>query len=262
MAECTFFFCRNSLNSLIYNVNPSLFTNFAVQFKRNRMLLKLYHRYVSLFLVLMCFVPHSLNAQVRGRVTDADTGEPIPAVNVYYGKQKTVGTTTNDKGRYTLQAPDKGDTLVFSYVGYQTYKIYIKAGEKKTLNVKLQGLDRELSELLVKPKKRRYSRKDNPAVELMRKVIAAKEKSDLKQNDYYRYDKYQRITFGFNNITQHFIDSSFLRKFPLLVKQVEYCPQTQTNILPLTYNETSSEHIYRKQPEAERNFIREQIRRG
>ena len=256
MAECTFFFCRNSLNSLIYNVNPSLFTNFAVQFKRNRMLLKLYHRYVSLFLVLMCFVPHSLNAQVRGRVTDADTGEPIPAVNVYYGKQKTVGTTTNDKGRYTLQAPDKGDTLVFSYVGYQTYKIYIKAGEKKTLNVKLQGLDRELSELLVKPKKRRYSRKDNPAVELMRKVIAAKEKSDLKQNDYYRYDKYQRITFGFNNITQHFIDSSFLRKFPLLVKQVEYCPQTQTNILPLTYNETSSEHIYRKQPEAERNFIR------
>ena len=92
--------------------------------------------------------------------------------------------------------------------------------------------------------------------ELMRKVIAAKEKSDLRQNDYYRYDKYQRITFGFNNITQHFIDSSFLRKYPLLVKQVEFCPQTQTNILPLTYNETSSEHIYRKQPEAERNFIR------
>lgn len=42
----------------------------------------------------------------------------------------------------------------------------------------------------------------------------------------------------------------------MLVKQVEFCPQTQTNILPLTYNETSSEHIYRKQPEAERNFIR------
>uniref|UniRef100_UPI004027BCF7 carboxypeptidase-like regulatory domain-containing protein n=1 Tax=Paraprevotella clara TaxID=454154 RepID=UPI004027BCF7 len=218
------------------------------------MLLKLYH--ILLFLVLMCFVPHTLKAQIRGRVTDADTGEPIPSVNVYYGKQKTVGTTTNDKGRYTLQTPEKGDTLVFSYVGYQTYKVYIKAGEKKTLNVKLQNLDKELSELLVKPKKRRYSRKDNPAVELMRKVIAAKEKSDLRQNDYYRYDKYQRITFGFNNITQHFIDSSFLRKYPLLVKQVEFCPQTQTNILPLTYNETSSEHIYRKQPEAERNFIR------
>ena len=80
------------------------------------MLLKLYHRYILLFLVLMCFVPHTLKAQIRGRVTDADTGEPIPSVNVYYGKQKTVGTTTNDKGRYTLQTPDKGDTLVFSYV--------------------------------------------------------------------------------------------------------------------------------------------------
>ena len=94
------------------------------------MLLKLYHRYILLFLVLMCFVSHTLKAQIRGRVTDADTGEPIPSVNVYYGKQKTVGTTTNDKGRYTLQTPDKGDTLVFSYVGYQTYKIYIGRREK------------------------------------------------------------------------------------------------------------------------------------
>ena len=126
----------------------------------------------------MCFVPHTLKAQIRGWVTDADTGEPIPSVNVYYGKQKTVGTTTNDKGRYTLQTPEKGDTLVFSYVGYQTYTVYIQAGEKKTLNVKLQNLDKELSELLVKPKKRRYSRKDNHAVEIMRKVIAAKEKRD------------------------------------------------------------------------------------
>ena len=97
------------------------------------MLLKLYHRYILLFLVLMCFVPHTLKAQIRGRVTDADTGEPIPSVNVYYGKQKTVGTTTNDKGRYTLQTPDKGDTLVFSYVATRRIRYNIKAGEKKNI---------------------------------------------------------------------------------------------------------------------------------
>ncbi len=199
----------------------------------------------------------SVRAQISGRVTDAETGIAIPLVNVYYEHQRQTGTVTNAKGRYTLKATEKEDSLVFSCMGYGIRKIFVGGRDaNRIVNVKLHATDRKLSELLVKPKKRRYSRKDNPAVELMRKVIAAKESNNLKQNDYYRYDKYQRITFAFNNITQHLIDSGFLHRFPLLAEQVEYCPQTQTNILPLTYNETASEHIYRKIPEAERNFIK------
>ena len=220
------------------------------------MLRRLYQRYVLFVLLAICGVPVATWGQVKGVVTDAETGDPLPSVNVYYEGQKHIGTVTNINGRYSLRSPLQGDSIVFSYVGYRTYKAYVKKGEHKTLNVKLNDRGRELTELVVKPKRRRYSRKDNPAVALMRKVIAAKDSNDLRENDYYRYDKYQRITFGFNNITQEFMDSGFLRKYPVFLKQVEYCPQTQTNILPLTYNETSSEHIYRKQPEAERDFVR------
>lgn len=220
------------------------------------MLRRLYQRYVLFVLLAICGAPVATWGQVKGVVTDAETGDPLPSVNVYYEGQKHIGTVTNINGRYSLRSPLQGDSIVFSYVGYRTYKAYVKKGERKTLNVKLNDRGRELTELVVKPKRRRYSRKDNPAVALMRKVIAAKDSNDLRENDYYRYDKYQRITFGFNNITQEFMDSGFLRKYPVFLKQVEYCPQTQTNILPLTYNETSSEHIYRKQPEAERDFVR------
>lgn len=220
------------------------------------MLRRLYQRYVLFVLLAICGVPVATWGQVKGVVTDAETGDPLPSVNVYYEGQKHIGTVTNINGRYSLRSPLQGDSIVFSYVGYRTYKAYVKKGERKTLNVKLNDRGRELTELVVKPKRRRYSRKDNPAVALMRKVIAAKDSNDLRENDYYCYDKYQRITFGFNNITQEFMDSGFLRKYPVFLKQVEYCPQTQTNILPLTYNETSSEHIYRKQPEAERDFVR------
>lgn len=200
-------------------------------------------------------LPQNVLGQIQGKVTDKSTGEPIPFVNVYYEQQQTVGTSTDIHGRYTLNTRGKSGKVVFSYVGYKPYSIVVKEGEKRTLNVRLQDREKELNELTVKPKKQRYKRKDNPAVELMRKVIAAKGKSDLKQNDYYRYRKYQRITFAFNNITQEFMDSSFLRRYPLLLRQVEFCPQTQTRILPLTYTETASEHIYRKAPEAEREFI-------
>lgn len=206
--------------------------------------------------MLCCCLSGILRAQISGRVIDSDTGEPIPSANVYYENQKHVGTTTDRRGRFTLRASVRKDSVVFSFVGYETVKRPVRSGEKRTINISMKSLDKELSELVVKPKRRKYSRKNNPAVELMRKVIAAKGHNDLKRNDYYRYDKYQRITFGFNNITQEFMDSGFLKKYPLLLKQVEFCPQTQTNILPLTYNETSSEHIYRKQPEAERDFVR------
>ena len=206
--------------------------------------------------MLCCCLSGVIRAQISGRVIDSDTGEPIPSANVYYESQRHVGTTTDRRGRFTLRVSGRRDTLVVSFVGYETVKRAVRAGEKRTVNVSMKSLDRELSELVVKPKRQKYSRKNNPAVELMRKVIAAKGQNDLKNNDYYRYDKYQRITFGFNNITQEFMDSGFLRRYPLLLKQVEYCPQTQTNILPLTYNETSSEHIFRKQPEAERDFVR------
>lgn len=210
-----------------------------------------------MFVAFLCvFVfPWNVCGQIQGRVTDKTTGKPIPFVNVYYEKQKTVGTSTDINGRYTLSTWGKSGKVVFSYVGYKSYTITVKEGEKRRLNVRLQDIEKELNELTVKPKRQRYRRKNNPAVELMRKVIAAKEKSDLKQNDFYRYRKYQRITLAFNNITQEFIDSGFLSRFPLLARRVEFCPQTQTRILPVTYTETASEHIYRKKPGKERDFI-------
>lgn len=210
-----------------------------------------------ILLTLLCVLsPLHVLSQIKGKVVDAETGEPVPYANVYYQKQKTIGTNTSLNGRYTLQSPPASDTIVFSFVGYKTHKLYVERGARKTINVTLEDLGRELDEVLVKPKKQRYRRKNNPAVELMEKVIAAKENHDLKQNEFYRYDKYQRITFGFNNITQEFVDSGFLRHYPTLVKQVEFCPQTQTRILPMTYNETASEHIFRKNPETSRDFIR------
>lgn len=210
-----------------------------------------------ILLTLLCVLsPLHVLSQIKGKVVDAETGEPVPYANVYYQKQKTIGTNTSLNGRYTLQSPPASDTIVFSFVGYKTHKLYVERGARKTINVKLEDLGKELDEVLVKPKKQRYRRKNNPAVELMEKVIAAKENHDLKQNEFYRYDKYQRITFGFNNITQEFVDSGFLRHYPTLVKQVEFCPQTQTRILPMTYNETVSEHIFRKNPETSRDFIR------
>lgn len=206
--------------------------------------------------LLCCLFSAGVSAQVRGVVTDAETGEPLPMVHVYYGADKRLGTVTDDNGAYRITSNMTPGELVFSYLGYQTHIENIKYGERRRLNVSLQPLDKELDEVLVKPKRQKYSRKDNPAVELMKKVIAAKEDNDLERNDYYRYARYQKITFALNDISRESVDSGIFRKLPLLAQQVEYCPQTGKNILPLTYNETITEHIFRKSPREKKVYVR------
>ena len=113
-----------------------------------------------------------------------------------------------------------------------------KISDKTTeLNVEMRT-DIMLDEVVVEPKKEKYSRKNNPAVELMKKVINAKKASDLSLNDYYRYTKYQKITFSLNNITVDSINESKLfKKYPFLKDQVEVCNVTGKNILTISVDE-------------------------
>lgn len=55
---------------------------------------------------------------------------------------------------------------------------------------------KELQELLVKPKKEKYSKKNNPAVELMRKVREYQKKGDPALEDHYSFDQYDKTTLG------------------------------------------------------------------
>lgn len=73
--------------------------------------------------------------QVTGTVTDAGTGEPLPGVNVVV-KGTTTGTSTDSEGNYELNAPSLQDTLVFSFIGYQTQEVPING--RTEVNVALQ----------------------------------------------------------------------------------------------------------------------------
>ncbi|TDX12672.1 SusC/RagA family TonB-linked outer membrane protein [Flavobacterium sp. S87F.05.LMB.W.Kidney.N] len=82
---------------------------------------------------------------VKGVITDSD-GMPLPGASVaVQGGQK--GTTTDFDGLYTIEA-QKGQTLVFTYVGLETQTIVV--GDAATINVKLvQGASNALNEVVV-----------------------------------------------------------------------------------------------------------------
>ena len=210
---------------------------------------------VSLFCLLFLVWALQSFAQIQGVVKDEDTGEPIPFVNIFY-EGKGVGCISDIDGRFKVDKMVEWKELTFSSVGYTTKAVPITA-KTEYLNVSLKVMDHTLDEVVVRPKREKYSRKNNPAVELMKKVVAAKELDDLKQKDYYSYNIYQKLTLALNNITADSLrDSKLFKQYPFFREQVEYCAETDKNILPLSVDETLTQTVFRKKPESEKNIIK------
>ena len=207
-----------------------------------------------LFLLLGCCI--TVSAQnIKGVVTDSLTNDPIPYLSVFY-EGKGVGSITDNDGHYKVETRKGWNKLTFSAVGYVTKVVNIIPGVTKNLNVRMRPDDIMLDEVVVKPKREKYSRKNNPAVELMKKVIAHKKNNKLSENDYYQYNKYQKITMSLNDVTPEMLEKGMYKKMPFLKDQIELCEETNKFILPISVDETASQKIYRKHPKSEKTIIK------
>lgn len=220
--------------------------------------MKIFRLYIT---TLVLFLAQLANAQMlQGVVTDDQTGDTLIYPSASY-KGHQIAVSGNAMGEYTIERHD-GWQLTFSAVGYKSKTVTINADTPSRLDIRLKPDTRQLNEVVVRSKRGRYSRKNNPAVELMKRVIAAKKTTDLRNHDYYQYTKYQKLTLALNDITQSDLDSGFVGKHKWLQDQVETSPYTQKLILPVSVDETVSQHIYRKDPHSEKDIIQGQNSTG
>ena len=210
--------------------------------------------YITFILLAVAWlVPASLSAQIRGVITDSLTNEPLMYITVQY-EGKGVGGISNAQGEYEVETRSGWNELTFSAIGYVTKKVKFAPGTK-VLNVKMTADDIMLSEVVVKPKKEKYSRKNNPAVEFMKKVIANKKELKLEENDYYQYQKYEKMKMSINDVTPEKMEKGIYKKFSFFKDQVEVSPKTNKMILPISIKETGSRTIYRKNPKSKKTII-------
>ena len=208
---------------------------------------------IYVLFLLSLFVSISTSAQIKGVITDSLTNEPLMYITVQY-EGKGVGGISNANGEYQVENRKGWDELTFSAIGYITKKVKLKPGTR-TLNVKLQPDDILLSDVVVKPKKEKYSRKNNPAVEFMKKVIENKKALKLEENDYYQYQKYEKMKMSLNDVTPDKMEKGIYKKFSFFKDQVEVSPKTSKMILPISIKETASKTIFRKNPKSEKTII-------
>lgn len=180
--------------------------------------------------------------RVIGKISDGQTHEPLGFVNVY-SKQHKKGVTSDLDGIFTITLP-AGATFEVSSLGYEKQTVKVTSSSD-TIRIEMQPSTTDLEEVVIKPKKKKYSKKNNPAVELMRRVRADHELHDPTTEPAYSYDSYDKMVIALNDYKGYLPgeDGKVKGKFKSLIELVDTAPWTGKRILDLSLKESVATRI-------------------
>ena len=143
------------------------------------------------------WVANGQNTIIKGIVTDSITGERLPYVSLKF-EGTTIGAATDGDGNFSFSTPTIDKILEISYLGYDKKQMKVIPGKTNDLKIQLVPNGIMLNEVVVRPQKEKYSKKENPAVTFVRQVIALRESNDPHNHDYFQYDRYEKMVFAMN----------------------------------------------------------------
>lgn len=210
------------------------------------------------FFLLFLFISTSLVAQntvVSGVVTDAGNKQPLSFVTVTF-TGSTIGVNTNDQGQFTIRSAKPYTQLKITYLGFKEAILAVVPGKEQVINVRLFPSAKALGEVTVKGKKNvRYTNKENPAVELIRKVIANKDKNRPEAYNFVEYREYDKMQFALSNLSEKIAEKKFFRKYKFVFENRDSTSYGGRNLLPIYVTEKLSQVYYRKSPAVNKEVV-------
>ncbi len=175
-------------------------------------------------------------AKVSGHVFD-ENNDPVSFANVVF-KGSSIGTITNENGKFYLESDETWDILIVSFIGYETIEFKLEKKVNYDLKLTIKESVAKLNEVLIVVGKQ--PKKNNPAIDILRKVWEHKRKNGLKQFKQYEYDKYEKVEFDLNTIDSALIKSKLFRGMEFVFEQVDTSRVTGKTYLPMFINEAVS----------------------
>lgn len=187
--------------------------------------------FFTLFFFQFFYSSFSQPFTVRGRVTDAENGDPIPFANIIV-KGTTIGTVCDFDGYYSLKVPRKVDSLSSIYIGYQMRSKKFQNEATQTVNFQLKEAGIELKEVVIKPG-------ENPAWPIMREVIRNKQFNDKRSLVSYEYEAYNKMEIDIDKISDKFKKKRIIKKIQNVLDSIGKATGEDGNpILPFFISET------------------------
>ncbi len=211
-----------------------------------------------LLIISMVFISGTVLGQgitVTGTVKDSVTGIIISNVSVYF--KNAHGVRTDSAGLYFLQSDDPVTYIEFSIVGYKKLRIPIKQDTGSLeINVLLHPLYNELNNVTItKKNKARYTNKNNPAVDLIRKVIDNKADNRMEGYSSSSYEKYEKLQVSLSGLSEKLKKNRFTKKFGFVFDNADTSKIEGRSVAPVYLEETISKNYYQKKPERNKTII-------
>jgi hypothetical protein len=191
----------------------------------------------TLFIFLFALA-NSLTAQtkVSGIVVD-NTNQPVPYANVVF-KGSNTGVVSNEDGRFYIESPETYTALIVSFVGFPDTEVKLP----KAVNYDFKIVLKEGNTLKeVKIFAGKTSKKNNPALDILRKIWERRRKNGLKMFKQYQYEKYEKVEFDMNTIDSAFMKSKIFKGMEFVFKNIDTSKVTGKTYLPIFINESLSD---------------------
>lgn len=206
-------------------------------------------QWVGILILLMIWFPGFTQVtKIMGRVTDAQTKEPIPFVNILI-RGTTLGTLSDFEGNYALEFKANADSIRATLIGYEPQARAILKHQFQTIDFVLSQNRIDLPEVTIK-----YS--GNPAERILQKVIDNKEKNTLYSFNTYQYEAYTKIEIDANNISEKFQQRRIMRPFQFMFDYLDTSTINGKTYLPVFLTETVSDIYFRKNPRSRKEIIK------
>lgn len=190
----------------------------------------------NIYLLVLLFICITATAQTKiGGVVYDDYGDTVPFANVVF-PGSSEGTITNEEGRFYIQSDNTYKQVEVSFVGYKTQLVPLEKQVSLNMKIILQTDRAELDAVMVYAGK--TSKKNNPAIDILRKVWENRRKNGLKQFKQYQYEKYEKIEFDMNTIDSAMINSKLFKGMEFVFNYADTSRITGKTYLPIFINES------------------------
>ena len=194
------------------------------------------HLILGVFLtVLSCSFLHS-QTKAGGQVYDSNK-QPVPFANVVF-TNSTVGTVTDENGRFYMESDDNHPSIKVSFIGFQTKTVKLNKRVTYNMEIILEEETAALDEVVIY--KGKTSKKNNPAIDILRKIWDNRRENGVKKFKQYTYDKYEKLEFDLNTIDSALINSRIFNGMEFIFDDIDTSRITGKTYLPVFLNEAIS----------------------
>ena len=200
---------------------------------------------LCLMTVLVALTAHGQQAavtQITGLVRDSLTREGIAYASIsLVGTSE--GTLADDKGGFIVNTRARFSRLRVTAMGYSPKEVDIKPGQGNVVLVEMVPTGVQLGEVVVRKGNEKYSKKNNPAVEMIKQLRERRDNNDPRRYPNYGYTQYERMMLGFGNLDDFIKDQS---QQNWVEQYADTSLLTGKRILPFSIKETvARDHIHK-----------------